>query len=171
MKKLLLSVFVVTTLVGCSGSSHEDIKSWMKEQEQQLKGKIELLPPAKSYSPVIYKAEVDPFIVKEKLSLTNLVKDRYAPDFNREKDYLEDFNLEELRMIGTVIKDGRFYAMIRDRNKSITYVNVNNYMGKNYGKVTLITEGEILLEERIKNDDQWIVKNTKIDLYEGLIKK
>jgi type IV pilus assembly protein PilP len=171
MKKLLLSIAVITILTGCSEANHDDIKVWMAQQEQQLKGKIPLLPPAKSYTPVVYKAETNPFTVKEKISLVELIKDKYAPDTKREKENLEDFPLESLKMVGTVIKDGKFYAMISDPNKGVNYVTVGNYMGKNYGQITEITEGEIVLEERLKNNEQWVLKTTKVALYEGSNKK
>jgi type IV pilus assembly protein PilP len=167
MKKLIIAVLTITTLTGCSESNHDDIKSWMGEQEKQLKGKIELLPPAKSYTPVVFKAELDPFVVKEKLSLNELLKDRYAPDLKREKEYLEGFNLEALKMVGTIIKDGQFYAMVLDTNKSVNYISVGNYIGQNFGKVTSVSEGEILIEERINNNDQWVVRNARMQLYEG----
>lgn len=167
MNKLITAILAMTTLAGCSGSNHDDIKSWMGDQEKQLKGKIELLPAAKSYTPVVYKAEVDPFVIKEKLSLNELLKDRYAPDLNREKEYLEEFNLEALKMVGTVVKDGQFYAMVADQNKVISYISVGNYVGQNHGKVTSVTEGEVLLEERINNSDQWVVRNARMQLYEG----
>jgi type IV pilus assembly protein PilP len=167
MKKLIIAILTITTLAGCSDSNHNDIKLWMGEQEKQLKGKIELLPAAKSYTPVVFKAELDPFVVKEKLSLNELIKDRYAPDLKREKEYLEGFNLEALKMVGTIIKDGQFYAMILDTNKSINYISVGNYIGQNYGKVTSVNEGEVLIEERINNNDQWVVRNARMQLYEG----
>lgn len=167
MNKLIITMFAMTALAGCSGSNHDDIKSWMGEQEKQLKGKIELLPTAKSYTPVVYKAEVDPFVIKEKLSLNELLKDRYAPDLNREKEYLEEFPLESLKMVGTVIKDGKFYAMISDQNRVISYISSGNYVGQNYGKVNSITEGEVLLEERVNTNDEWVIRNARIQLFEG----
>jgi len=167
MKKSLLTIFAMTALAGCSQSNHDDIKTWMKSQEQQLKGKIEILPSAKTYTPVVYKAEVDPFVIKEKLSLNELLKDRFAPDLNREKEYLEEFNLEALKMVGTVIKDGNFYAMIRDPNKVISYISVGGYIGQNHGKVTSVNEGEVLIEERVNTNEQWVARNARVQLYEG----
>lgn len=171
MNKLLLSTIVITALAGCSNSGHDDIKKWMASEEKKLKGKIEVLPPARAYIPVAYNAELDPFVTKEKINLIELAKDKYAPDTKREKEYLEDFNLDAIKMIGTVIKDGKFYAMIREPNKIINYVTIGNYVGKNYGKIIAITEGEIVLEERLKNNEQWVIKNNKIELYEGFSKK
>jgi type IV pilus assembly protein PilP len=169
MKKtnLIMMGFLLLALTACSGESHSDLKKWMVDQEQKLKGKIEFLPPSKSFTPVPFSAEVDPFVIKEKLTLNNLMKDKYAPDSTRQPEELESFTLDSLRMTGTVIKDGKFYAMILDPNKVTSYVTKGNFLGKNYGQITSISEGEILLEERIKVGDEWTQKQGRVFLYEG----
>lgn len=168
MIKKILAISTVLVLSGCGiDSGHDDIKDWMKEQESSMKGKIEKLPPAKSFIPVTYNAAIDPFNMKEKASLNDLLKDRYAPDFNRPKEPLEAIPLQNLKMIGSVLKDGKYYAMIKDNNKLIYYVTVGDYMGVDYGQIKKISEGEIQLEERVKEGDEWKIRPAKIFLYEG----
>lgn len=167
IKKLSLICSVVLLTACGSEGGHDDIKEWMKEQEVGMKGKIDKLPPAKSFIPVSYSASIDPFNMKEKASLNDLLKDRYAPDFNRPKQPLENIPLQNLKMIGTVVKDGKYFAMIKDNNKIIYYVTDGDYMGVDYGQIKKISEGEIQLEERVQEGDEWKLKPVKIFLYEG----
>ena len=171
MKKAILSIFIVTGLTACASEDHSDIQEWMNKQEKELKGKIEVLQPAKSFTPTPYNASIDPFAIREKITLKNLVKDKYSPDLNREKEDLENYNLDSLRMIGTLIKDGKFYAMIKDPTNVINYVTIGNFMGKNYGQIISISEGEIVLDERIKANEEWTQNINKKFLYEGSQKK
>lgn len=168
MHKKIALIISVLALSACGNEvGTSDLKDWMKEQESGMKGKIEKLPPAKSFIPVAYNATIDPFNMKEKASLNDLLKDRYAPDFNRPKQALEAIPLQNLKMVGTVLKDGKYYAMIKDGNKIIYYVTEGDYMGTDYGEIKKISEGEIQLEERVKDGDEWKLKPVKIFLYEG----
>lgn len=167
MNKLILLPIACMGIVACSDVGNSDIKDWMKEQESTMKGKIEKLPPAKSFIPVTYNATVDPFSMKEKVSMNDVLKDRYAPDMTREREPLESIPLSNLKMVGTVLKDGKYYALIKDNNKNLYYVTVGNYMGVDYGEVKKINEGEIILEERVQEGDEWKLKPVKIFLYEG----
>lgn len=161
---LLLSILAV----GCSDVGNSDIKDWMKEQESTMKGKIDKLPPAKSFIPVTYNATIDPFSMKEKVSMNDILKDRYAPDMTREREPLESVSLGSLKMVGTVLKDGKYYALIKDNNnKNLYYVTVGNYIGTDFGEIKKINEGEISLEERVQEGDEWKLKPVKIYLYEG----
>lgn len=171
MKKLILVLLLSSLTVGCSFSEHSDLKEWMSQQEKELKGKIEKLPPVKVYEPTQFTANSDPFSRVGKVSTLDIFKNKYAPDFNRPKEELEQFDLSTLRMVGSVNKDNITYAIIRDNNKNSYYVKKGNYMGLNYGKIITLNEGEIILEERFKDYDKWEKRETKIFLFEGIDKK
>ncbi len=167
MNKKILSIFMVIFVTGCADSNHSDIQEWMGKQEKELKGKIDVLQPARSFVPTPFNAVIDPFARREKTSLSSVLKDRYSPDMERTKEDLEEYNLENLKMVGTVIQDGKFFGMIKDVSGIINYVTVGNYMGKNFGKITDISEGEIVLDERVKVNDEWRPKISKVYLFEG----
>lgn len=169
--KAIFTLLVSTILASCSLDEHADLKDWMKKQELELKGKIEKLPPIKVYEPTQFLAFSDPFSRVGKVTTLDVLRNKYAPDFNREKDELEQFDLSALRMVGTVKRDNVIYAMIRDSNNVIYYVKKGNYMGLNYGRIVSLNDGEIILEERFKDYDKWEKKETKIFLFEGFNKK
>lgn len=167
-KKIIITILTLATLTGCVESGHEDIKDWMNKQEKSLKGKIENLPTAKTFSPTPYDAKIDPFVLKEKVSVKDLLKNKYAPELERDLEDLEYFDLNSLRMVGTVNKDKKVYAMIRDNSKNVYYVTVGNHMGKNHGKVISLNDGELVLDERFKENEEWVRKETKIYLFDGI---
>ncbi len=171
MKKIILVFILPLISVGCSFSEHSDLKEWMAKQEKELKGKIEKLPPVKVYEATQFTATSDPFSRAGKVSTLDIFKNKYAPDLNRPKEELEQFDLSTLRMVGSVKKDNTMYAMIKDNNNNLYYAKKGNYMGLNYGKIVSLNEGEVILEERFKDYDKWEKRETKIFLFEGINKK
>lgn len=169
---LLILVSGVLLISGCASTEFNDINQWMKEQEQNLKGKINQLPEAKRFVPTPFSAQEDPFVQKPTISLNELEKNKYAPDPNRRKEPLEAFPVEALKMTGSLYKDKKFYAIIKNSENIVHYVTVGNYVGVNYGKVTKVEEGQITLEEKVKDSgEQWKEQFTTILLDEGNIKK
>lgn len=166
MKKIF-SLLTILALVGCSETNHSDLDLWMKQQEVSLKGKIEELPEASTHVAVNYVAGQNPFVLKEVASLMNLAKTKYAPDFSRRKEALEAIPLEALKMVGFLNKDGKGFALIKTKDGLVHYISKGNYIGVNYGLVKSVSESEIVLEERIQDDDTWKVKETKLTLDEN----
>ncbi len=159
---IMLSCLILT---GCNEKGVE-IKDWMKEQEKSLKGKIEKIPEPQAYTPIEYSAKFNPFVLKPIISLSQLTKNRFAPDANRKKEFLEEYTLETLKMTGFFSKDKKNYAMIKAPDNKVYQVTIGNYLGQNYGVIKDINEGVIFLEERIKEEDEWKIKNTKVLLSE-----
>jgi len=89
------------------------------------------------------------------------------PDLNRAREPLEDYPLDSLRMVGTLSRDRRKWSLIQDQEGAIHRVQVGNYMGQNYGKITAITEQSTDLIE-IVDDGQggWIERPASMALSE-----
>lgn len=169
---LLILMSTVLLITGCASTEFDDINQWMKDQEKTLKGKIDPLPDAKRFIPIPFLAEEDPFVQKPTLSLNELEKNKYAPDPNRRKEPLESFPLDSLKMTGSLYKDKKFYAIIKNSDNIVHYITIGNYAGTNYGKVIKIEEGQITLEERVRDSgDQWKEQLTVIFLDESNAKK
>ena len=72
-----------------------------------------------------------------------------TPDINRNKEPLEEFPLDALRMVGTIGANGKTYAMIKAPDGVIHRVTVKDHMGQNYGEITQISESEVGLMELV----------------------
>ena len=71
------------------------------------------------------------------------------PDVNRPNEPLEEFPLDALRMVGTITMQQRAFALIRAPDAVVHRVSVGDHLGQNYGKITGISETEVVLMEII----------------------
>ena len=164
---ILISCMSLLVLSACAGSDYADLKGWMADQKKQARGAIKPLPAAKTFVPVDFSSKGDPFKDKPTISV-NLEKNKYAPDPNRRKEPLENYQLSQLKMVGILSKDKNNYAMIKTPDGTISYVGVGNYMGNNYGKIVSLDDENITLDERTRNSsDEWQPKKTVINLEDG----
>jgi type IV pilus assembly protein PilP len=60
---------------------------------------------------------------------------------------LERFNLGSLVMMGTLSRGAQVWALVRDESGEISRVSIGNYMGRNHGRVSGISETQIDLVE------------------------
>ena len=57
------------------------------------------------------------------------------PDSGRPKEFLEQFELESLLMVGTMQRGGKNWTLLQDPEGGIHRVGVSNYLGRNHGRV------------------------------------
>lgn len=69
------------------------------------------------------------------------------PDIDRTKEFLEEFPLDSLRMVGTLSSSGDYTGLVQTTDGLIHRVRVDNYMGQNDGRIVEINESEIRLVE------------------------
>ena len=68
-------------------------------------------------------------------------------------------------MVGTFAQGEDFWGLIRDPDGVIHRVAVGNYIGKNHGKVSGISAGEVQLSEFIADGvGGWLVRDASIAL-------
>lgn len=70
-------------------------------------------------------------------------------------------------MIGTLKKDNEIWALIRQPDGQISRVRVGDYMGQNYGRIILIKNDLIKLEETVQKSGTWEKQSTTINLDTG----
>ena len=143
----------LSILSGCANNNVDDLKKYAGEVNARKPGPIEPLPEIKAYETFIYNMEGlrDPF---QKLSEPDVVDDMGksavqgpGPDLDREKEDLEAYPLDTLRMVGTLSIDGDLWGLVRAGDGVIHRVLPGNYMGKNYGKIVSLDEELIELDE------------------------
>ncbi|MFZ9439298.1 MAG: pilus assembly protein PilP [Hylemonella sp.] len=155
-------------------SEDEKLKGWIAEQRQQIRPRVNPLPVPKPFQPEPYEAAAlpDPF-GKEKL---NMVLRRSASqlqadpllsqELRRRKEPLEEYPLDAMTMVGSLSREGEPMALIR-ADKLLYQVRVGNYLGKNYGRVTKITETELMLREIVQDAaGEWVERPSSLQLQE-----
>lgn len=140
-------------LTACSESEkQENLEEYIAKIKTRTSSEIEPLPQIKPHQPLTYKAQSlrSPF-TPSKLDSVTLPKDTSGvhPDTNRPKEALEKFPLDTLKMVGTLEKNGKIWALIMDGDGQIYRVSQGNYIGLNHGKIKIITDKKIYISEMI----------------------
>lgn len=171
IKNMVISSIVIVMLAGCA-ENYGDLKSWMNDRTAEMSKKIEPLPKLKEYNASVFNANntLDPFKPRKVTIQLDKDKDKLIPDKNRKKEQLESYPLEQLSMVGIIIKDKITYALIKNKEGTVHEVVIGNYLGQNYGKITKIEEGKIYLTELFQDSDEWIEKKTEVYLQETVKK-
>lgn len=171
MKKSVILIPCLLLASGCGEERFGDIKTWMQENTQNLRGKVEPLPELKSYQPLAYGAFdlPDPF----NKSKMDVVKNKsgggaLAPNLNRPKETLEAYDLEKLKMVGTLQQGKDMSALIKSPDGNLYRVKVGSYMGQNFGMITTITESEVVLKEIVEDSGgDWVERTGTLLLGES----
>lgn len=166
---VLLAIGV--TLAGC-GADTDELQGWMDQQRREVKPNITPLTPPKKFDPAPYASlqAVEPFST-QKLSVALKQEAKQpnsllAAELNRRKEPLEFYTLDGMSMVGSVVKQGRPFALLKVDNL-LYQVKVGDYLGQNYGRITKITETEISLREIVQDAaGEWIERPGTLQLQE-----
>lgn len=167
MKRLLVlgCVGISLVLTGCASSEHDDLKEWMKEQAKSMRGKVQPLPEITAFPAVAYTGEqLTPPFSGSKILTTDATSDKTAPDRDRARQALENFPLEDLKVMGVLFDGKTHYALIKTPapNKP-KHVRVGEFVGQNFGKITAITgDGMTVLETVKDSNGAWVERETNI---------
>lgn len=178
--RALAAVLVVCIpLAGCGGGSMADLRSYVAEVKTRKGTRIEELPPIEPYVVYTYPCDepiqcVDPF---EPFYLepprpppgseAEAASNGLSPNFDRNREELESYPLDGLRMMGTLEKNEEYWGIVRDPDAIIHRVQVGNYIGQNHGKITSISEDRIELLEIIPDGrGGWEERSAQIALAE-----
>ncbi len=131
-------------LGGCSGSL-DDLREEIGRAKQRPGGRIQPLPEVTPYVSHEYQM-VDrrsPFLQ----SLAGELGSGPRPDVQRPREYLEQFPLDTLAMVGTLTVGGTTYGLVQTRDTMIHRVLPGNHLGQSDGRVMSISEARIALVE------------------------
>ena len=146
-----LALAAMTGLAGCAEDDMADLKTYVAEVKARRKGVIEPLPEVRVVEPFTFRGNLlrDPFEPDEVLQEPEEVRvdTGIRPDTLRPREELEQFELDTLRMVGTVRLDGEVWALLNAKDGTIHRVKVGNYIGRNYGKIVNILDNQIELVE------------------------
>ena len=158
-------------LAGCSGEQ-EELAQWMEQQKREVKPSVQPLSAPKKFNPQPYAGfgGVEPFS-NQKL-IVALKQEARQPnsllsaEINRRKEPLEAYPLDSMSMVGSVVRAGRPYALLRVDNL-LYQVKPGDYLGQNYGKVTKISETDVSLREIVQDAaGEWIERTSALQLQE-----
>lgn len=156
---LCLAICCVLPLAGCGEQSA--LEAWVAHVKARPGGKIPPVPKPKAYEGYSYSASNlrSPFIPSAKPD--NSVR----PNLHRKKQFLEQFPLDSLKLVGELQINGTDYALIEDPQGLVHKVTKGNYMGQNNGRITAILPNGIRLTEIVPNGSGgWLKRQASLSL-------
>ena len=166
---LLLASLVGIGLQGCADDQNE-LQQWMEQQKREVKPSIEPLSAPKKFVPQAYSmlTSVEPFST-QKLAVALKQEARQpnsllAGEINRRKEPLEAYPVDSMSMVGSVMRGGRPYALLKVDNL-LYQVKPGDYLGQNYGKITKISETDVAFREIVQDAaGEWIERMSALQL-------
>lgn len=159
----------VVLLASCGGNDFRDLDAFMATSKAKPAGQIEPIPPFKAYKAFTYGAAglrspfEKPVEVKEiaRMQLASNVE----PDLDRTKEFLEQFSLDSLTMVGSLEQAGTLWVLMQDREGGVHRVKEGNYVGRNHGRILEAAESYIALIEIVASGtDGWVERPRTIKL-------
>ncbi len=148
MRKLLMLAGLAGAL-GLSGCSDglDDLRADIEKAKQRPGGRIQPLPEVRPYISHEYQMtdRRSPFLQ----SLAGENPSGPRPDVQRPREYLEQFPLDTLKMVGTLRLGGADYGLVQTRDGLIHRVLPGNHLGQNDGRVMSVSDARITVIEII----------------------
>lgn len=164
---LLLSTAVL--LSACGSDNYQDLDEFMAEKKARPAGVIKPIPVFKAYKAFTYKATGSRSPFDKPVEVTEITRLQMAsnvePDPNRTKEFLEQFSIDELSMVGTLQQNNELWALIQDQDGGVHRVKKNNFIGRNHGQIVEATETYVSVIEIVPNGvDGWVERPRTIKL-------
>lgn len=148
----LLIMVLCSLLAACAPQGMDDLERFVEEVKSRQPKPIDPIPQMKPVETFVYLAgeRRDPFRPlqqTEEQEIAQAQNNGVHPDFSRQKEELEQYPLDALRMMGTLQQSGTIWGLIANQEGALYRVKTGNYMGKNHGQITRISEDRIELTE------------------------
>jgi type IV pilus assembly protein PilP len=144
--RAVLTCVVLAGLSACS-SADDELATFIRTTSKEPGGRVEPLPEVKPYETFVYQPgdRRSPFMPGGSGSGSSMQGLR--PDSKRNREFLEQFSLDTLRMVGTLRLGGHMYGLVQTKDGLVHRVSQGNYLGQADGKITDITAAKISLVE------------------------
>ncbi len=168
--KLAYLTLMCALLAGCGGEEFGDLHDFVKNSGADMRGKIEPPPNVKLYEPFAYVNDTnltDPFKPRKPEASPGGKGGGNEPDMNRPKEALEEFPLENLKMVGYVYKAKIGYAVVRAPDGKLYQVRPGNYIGMNFGLIRKISSTGVEIKEEVQDSTgDWTERISSLQLVE-----
>lgn len=173
-RTMIATAVLCLPLAGCGGGSMSDLRSYVQEVLSRPGRRPAELPPIEAYVVYEYKSvgAKDPFEPFYRDVSQGVERGDGAtagsgvqPNTDRNREELESYTLDSLRMMGTLERDEQVWGIVRSPDSVIHRIQVGNYIGHNHGKIIDITEDGIDLIEIIPDGQGgWVERDASLAL-------
>ena len=152
---LAAALLVSTALLTGCGDDMGDLRAYVEEVKARKTTPPRAIPDIKPYESFAYPEHAkDPFDAGILATAPTSPADVNIPelDEDRPREYLENFPLDSLDLVGTLEQANTLWALIKTPDGTIQRVTLENYLGQNNGKVIEITPTRLTLKEYIRDE-------------------
>ena len=142
----LLASSIALLLAGC-GNDLSELEAKVAEIKNAPGTGVEPLPEVKPYETFDYAAGDQRSPFEAGIPASANAPNAIRPDQNRPREFLEQFSLDTLRMVGTVKLKGKLFGLVQTKDGLVHRVLPGNHLGQSDGRITGIEEGKISLVE------------------------
>ena len=166
--RLTIVVLAILGVAGCVSSDMSDLEKQVSKIMSKPGGRLEPLPEIKPYEAYVYESGKlgahNPFkrfyVVEQSLAIEEsegpvddgLTEEMRNEIQNRNREELEGFELDSIKMVGTLQNEDNHWGIVLDPDGIVHRVKSGNYIGLNIGKITSIQEEQIEVREIIKDN-------------------
>lgn len=145
MKRVTPLLLALALAAGCS-SRDSDLDRFIAQTKQEQPGGVEPLPEIKPYETYAYDVASmrSPFMPGGSGDSSS---PSVRPDSKRNKEFLEAFALDTLKMVGTMRIGNQYFGLVRDPAGLVHRVLSGNYLGQSEGRITRIEPSKISITE------------------------
>jgi type IV pilus assembly protein PilP len=142
----LAACFALTSLTACT-SKDDELDQFISDTKKEPGGRVEPLPELKPYESYAYESAAmrSPFMPGGGAGSAAGPR----PDSRRNREFLEQFSLDTLRMVGTLRLQDRTYGLVKTKDGLVHRVSVGAYIGQYEGKITEISPSKISVVELV----------------------
>ena len=143
-RRLTLVGATLAVLAGCS-SRDQELSQFIAQTKQEQPTGVKPLPEVKPYETFLYADQSlrSPFVPGGSSTSSPGLR----PDSRRNREYLEDFALDTLKMVGTLNMGAKNYGLVQTRDGRVHRVLPGNYIGQNDGRITAVSGSKINVTE------------------------
>jgi type IV pilus assembly protein PilP len=141
-----LIALCAVVLAGCTGRD-ADLSRFIEATKKEPGGRVEPLPEVKPYDSYVYSSSAlrSPFVPGGSHGAASGPR----PEVQRNREFLEQFSLDTMKMVGTIKLNGQDYGLVQVADGRVQRVLVGNHLGQNDGRITDIVGNKISLIELV----------------------
>ncbi|MFY9260800.1 MAG: pilus assembly protein PilP [Gallionella sp.] len=153
--RYLYLILAPLLLTACMGTGLEDLEEFVRTSDKDMRGNIPPAAEVKPYEVFPYKNDAtpplpDPFQPRKQIKNG---KDKELVE-DHPKEELENFPLENLKMVGFLEQKNVPEAIIRSPDNRVFRVRVGHYMGTKFGIITAISADGVTIREIVRENEQ-----------------
>jgi type IV pilus assembly protein PilP len=144
--RITLCAAAMAMLAGC-GNDMDELQAKVEQVKSAPGSGIEPLPEVKPYETYDYAAADQRSPFEAGIPASANAPNAIRPDSSRPREFLEQFSLDTLRMVGTVRLRGKLFGLLQTQDGLVHRVLPGNHVGQADGRITAVEEGKISLIE------------------------